>query len=181
MIWLSNSTISRLRDQLRARGQRPSVVVGDPTKISVEAAELMGVAAEYGPICEAMYLMMSADGKISNEERSVLKGALRSISNESLASTYIEAMVDAAAKNVALSGREKRLADVAAQLQDDPQRGEVAFVLAAAVAFADGAIADEENETLSDLAEKLGIDDARVEALLDAVETDVAKRPASTS
>jgi tellurite resistance protein len=82
---------------------------------------------------------------------------------------------------VALSGREKRLAEVAAQLQDDPQRGEVAFVLAAAVAFADGAIADEENETLSDLAEKLGIDDARVEALLDAVETDVAKRPAPTS
>jgi uncharacterized protein YpuA (DUF1002 family) len=52
----------------------------------------------------------------------------------------------------------------------------VAFVLAAAVAFADGAIADEENETLSELADKLGIDENRVEALLDAVETDVAQR-----
>jgi tellurite resistance protein len=86
-------------------------------------------------------------------------------------------MVDVAAKNVALAGREKRLAEVAIQLQDDPERGEVAFVLAAAVAFADGAIADEENETLSALAEKLGIDDQRAEALLDAVETDVAQRP----
>jgi len=181
MIWLSSSTIARLRDQLRARGERPSLVLSDAANLSPDAADLLAATMEYGPLCEAMYLMMSADGKISSEERSVLKGALRSISNESLASTYIEAMVDAAAKNVALSGREKRLADVAAQLQDDPQRGEVAFVLAAAVAFADGAIADEENETLSDLAEKLGIDDARVEALLDAVETDVATRPASTS
>ncbi len=181
MIWLSSSTIARLRDQLRARGERPSLVLPEAASMPLDAAELLAATMEYGPLCEAMYLMMSADGKISNDERSVLKGALRSLSNESLASTYIEAMVDAAAKSVALSGRERRLAEVAAQLHDDPQRGEVAFVLAAAVAFADGAIADEENETLSDLAEKLGIDEARVEALLDEVETDVAKGPPVTS
>lgn len=180
MIWLSSSTIARLRDQLRARGERQSLALTDAA-MTPDAAELFAATMEYGPLCEAMYLMMSADGKISNEERSVLKGALRSLSNESLASIYIEAMVDAAAKSVALSGREKRLAEVAAQLQDDPQRAEVAFVLAAAVAFADGAIADEENEMLSDLAEKLGIGAARAEALLDAVETDVAKGAPVTS
>jgi tellurite resistance protein len=177
MIWLSSSTIARLRDQLRARGDRPSLVSADAATMAPDAADHLAATVEYGPLCEAMYLMMSADGKISDEERSVLKGALRTLSNESLASTHIEAMVDVAAKNVALAGREKRLAEVAIQLQDDPERGEVAFVLAAAVAFADGAIADEENETLSALAEKLGIDDQRAEALLDAVETDVAQRP----
>jgi tellurite resistance protein len=176
MLWLSSSTIARLRDQLRARGERPSLVVNDPSSLSVDAAELLAATAEYGPLCEAMYLMMSADGKISSEERSVLKGALLSLSNESLASTYIEAMVDAAAKNAALAGRERRLNEVAADLHSDPERAEVAFVLAAAVAFADGAIADEENETLSELAAKLGIDDDRAEALLDAVETDGAQR-----
>jgi tellurite resistance protein len=176
MLWLSSSTIARLRDQLRARGERPSLVVSDPSSLSVDAAELLAATAEYGPLCEAMYLMMSADGKISSEERSVLKGALLSLSNESLTSTYIEAMVDAAAKNAALAGRERRLNEVAADLHSDPERAEVAFVLAAAVAFADGAIADEENETLSDLAAKLGIDDRRAEALLDAVETEGAQR-----
>jgi tellurite resistance protein len=175
MIWLSSSTIARLRDQLRARGERQSLVLADATNLTPDAAELLAASMEYGPLCEAMYLMMSADGKISDEERAVLKGALRSLSNESLASTYIEAMLDAAAKNVALAGREKRLGDVAAELRSDPERAEVAFVLAAAVAFADGAIADEENETLSELADKLGIDEARAEALLDAIETDVAQ------
>src|SRR5580658_3194540 len=106
MLWLSSSTIARLRDQLRARGERPSLVVSDPSSLSVDAAELLAATAEYGPLCEAMYLMMSADGKISSEERSVLKGALLSLSNESLASSYIDAMVDAAAKNTALAGRE---------------------------------------------------------------------------
>ncbi len=47
-------------------------------------------------------------------------------------------------------------------------------MLAAAIAFADNAIADGENETLSSLAEGLGIDESRAEALLDSVERDLA-------
>jgi tellurite resistance protein len=175
MIWLSSSTIARLRDQLRARGERPSLVLPDAANLTPDAAELLAATLEYGPLCEVMYLMMSADGKVSEDERAVLKGAIRSLSSDSIGSTYVEAMLDAAAKSVAVSGRDDRLSEVAEQLRDDPDRAEVAFVLAAAVAFADGAIADEENETLSDLAEKLGIDDDRVEALLDAIESDVAK------
>jgi tellurite resistance protein len=192
MIWLSSSTIARLRDQLRARGERPSMVagapgapgagpVGDRANMTLDAAELMAATAEYGPLCEVMYLMMSADGKIGDEERSVLKGALKSLSNDSLASTTIDAMVDAAAQSVARSGREERMSEVAAQLREDVDRSEVAFVLAAAVAFADGAIADEENETLSDLADKLAIDEKRVEALLDTIEADVARHRSMSS
>jgi tellurite resistance protein len=64
--------------------------------------------------------------------------------------------------------------DVIAQLKDDPARAEVAFVLAAAIAFADNAIADAENDTLNELAEGLGIDDARATELLDGVEADLA-------
>jgi uncharacterized protein YpuA (DUF1002 family) len=47
-------------------------------------------------------------------------------------------------------------------------------VLAAAIAFADNAIADEENETLNQLAEGLGIDEGRANQLLDDVEADLA-------
>lgn len=177
MIWLSSSTIARLRDQLRERGQRPSIALGDAAKLSPEAAELMTVTVEYGPICEAMYLMMSADGKITNDEREVLKGALRNLSGDTVRSVHIEAMLDQAAKHVAEHGREARLKDVIAHLHEDPARAEVAFVLAAAVAFADNAIADEENETLNAFAEGLNIDESRANELLDSVEADLADRP----
>jgi uncharacterized tellurite resistance protein B-like protein len=176
MIWLSSSMIGRLRDRLRARGQRPTVTLRDASKLAPDAAELLAASVEYGPLCEAMYLMMSADGKITHDEREVLKWALRTLSEDTVLSVHIEAMLDAAAKNVAEHGREGRLREVSSQLQDDPARSEVAFILAAAVAFADNAIADEENETLSRLAEGLGIDEARADELLDSVEADLAPR-----
>jgi DnaJ-domain-containing protein 1 len=178
MIWLSNSTLARLRDQLRRGGSRPSsVALGDVTKLTPDAAEVLAVTAEYGPLCEAMYLMMSADGHITEDERQVLRGALRSLSEDSIRSSHIEAMLDAAAKKVGAEGREDRLREVIADLSDDAGRREVAFVLAAAIAFADNAIADEENETLSAFAEGLGIDELRAEELLDSVEADLAERP----
>ncbi len=176
MIWLSTSTIARLRDQLRTRGQRPSVALSDGVSLEPEAAELAVVTAEYGPICEAMYLMMSADGTISPQERDVLKGALRNLSGDTVRSVHIEAMLDRSARAAAEQGREARLRDVVEHLHEDPARAEVAFVLAAAVAFADSAIADEENETLNLLCEGLGIDESRADELLDSVEADLAER-----
>jgi tellurite resistance protein len=178
MIWLSNSTISRLRDKLRAHGVRPSIAASpDAAKLSPEAAELMNVLAEYGPFCEAMYLMMSADGKITSDEREVLKGALRKLSADAIRSVHIEALLDQAAKQVSEHGRDARLREVISVLHEDPARAEVAFVLAAAIAFADNAIADEENETLTAFAEGLGIDEGRANELLDSVEADLADRP----
>ena len=152
------------------------MVVGDVSSLEPEAAELAVVSAEYGPICEAMYLMMSADGTISGEERDVLKGALRNLSGDTVRSVHIEAMLDRAAKETAEHGRDARLRDVIGHLHEDGARAEVAFVLAAAIAFADSAIADEENETLNMLAEGLGISEERADALLDSVESDLAER-----
>jgi uncharacterized tellurite resistance protein B-like protein len=173
MIWLSNSTVARLRDQLRQKGQRPSLAIDS---VDPEVVELATIVAHYGAISEAMYLMMSADGKITAEERDVLKGALRNLTEDSIRSTHIDAMLDAAAKAVAEQGRDARLKEVIEQLAGDPARSEVAFVLAAAIAFADSAIADEENDTLDMFAEGLGIDEARANELLDSVEADLAQR-----
>lgn len=178
MIWLSNSTIARLRDQLQTRGQRPSLIAPDPS-LAKEEAELVTVSAEYGPICEAMYLMMSADGKISSDERDVLKGALRNLSGDAVRSAHIDAMLESAIKSADEQGREARLNEVVAALHEDRARAEVAFVLASAVAFADNAIADEENETLNSFAEGLGIDEARANQLLDEVEADLAGQKAT--
>jgi tellurite resistance protein len=174
MIWLSNSTLVRLRDQLRSRGQRPSIAPSTP--VTPDMLEMMNAVAEYGPLCEAMYLMMSADGRISNDEREVLKGALRNLSGDTLRSAHIESLLDSSAKTVAEKGREAVMKDVIEKLHDDGARAEVAFVLAAAIAFADNAIADEENETLNALAEGLGIDETKANALLDAVDEDLKKQ-----
>jgi tellurite resistance protein len=173
MIWLSNSTLQRLRDQLRERGQRPSIVAS-PAGVSPDAVEGLAFVAEYGALTEAMYLMMSADGQVTNDEREVLRGALRALSTEAIRSAHIESLVDSSAKRVAEFGREARMEAVVSQLRDDPARAEVAFVLAAAIAFADNAIADQENDTLNELAEGLGIDESRATALLDSVEADLA-------
>lgn len=176
MIWLSNSTLARLRDQLQARGRRPSVVP-QPGK-SEEAVELDQVVAEYGPLCDAMYLMMSADGTVSTEERDLLRGALRNLSTDSIRSAHMEAMLERAEKRIGSDGRDTTMKSVVNALNNDPARAEVAFVLAAAMAFADSAIADEENETLNTFADSLGIDEARANELLDAVEADLRNQAA---
>jgi len=174
MIWLSNSTVVRLRDQLRTRGQRPSVVL--PPNCTPDEAQTMQMMAEYGPLCEAMYLMMSSDGTISNDEREVLKGALRNLSDDQLRTAHIETMLDTAAKKATSEGRDSRMKDVIESLHEDTARAEVAFVLAAAIAFADNAIADQENDTLNAFAEGLGIDEERANQLLDSVENDLAQQ-----
>jgi uncharacterized tellurite resistance protein B-like protein len=178
MIWLSNSTLQKLRDQLKKRGQRPSVVLSGALSVapvSLDATDVMLAFAEYGPLCEAMYLMMSADGHVTDDEREVVRGALRNLSDDRLRGTQIDALLDSAAKNVAEHGREERMKEVIFTLHEDRARAEVAFVLAAAIAFADNAIADEENETLNVLAEGLGIDEATATRLLDDVEEELAK------
>src|ERR1700677_1425333 len=111
MIWLSTSTIARLRDQLRTRGQRPSVALGDG-KQTPEEAELATMAAEYGPISEAMYLMMSADGQGPDDEREVLKGALRNLSGDTIRGVHIEALLARASKAVEDEGRDARMQHV---------------------------------------------------------------------
>ena len=173
MIWLTNSTVARLRDQLQARGQRPSLVAPE-ANLDAAAVEMLNIVAEYGPLCEAMYLMMSADGSVGTEEREVLKGALRNLSGDAIRGVQIDSMLEDAVKRVEAEGRDARMKEVVASLHGDKARGEVAFVLAAAIAFADNAIADEENDTLNALAEGLGIDEARANELLDDVEKDLS-------
>jgi tellurite resistance protein len=172
MFWLSTSTVVRLRDQLRAAGQKGMVAVVGTANPSAD--DVATVEAEYGPLCEAMYLMMSADGEIAQQELEVLGGALRNLSGNVLDGDMIERLLDRAKASAQAHGRDSRLRQVIADLSSDKARAEVAFVLAAAIAFADDTIADEENDTLDTIAEGLGIDETRADELLDAVEKDMS-------
>ena len=167
MLKLHPETIVAMRDRLQERGARPSLMLGPSAPR--EVMEALQIVEEYGALCEAMYLMMSADGRVLGSEREVVRGALREL-DERVRSAHVESMLDEAAKRLAADGPARRVAEVARALSDDPVRAEIAFVLAAAVAFADGEIADEENAMLNDLAFALGIDEAQANELLDGLD-----------
>lgn len=162
MIKLKPETITALRDRLRDRGAPASVARPD---INIADAESTLLLEEYGPLCEVMFLMMGADGSVEQSERDVIRGALREL-DDRIRTAHFGAMLRSAESALAEHGQIARVQAIAGALRDDPVRGEVAFVLAAAVAFADDRIAPDENAFLNDLADALGIDDARSEDLM---------------
>ena len=170
---LSKATLEHLRDQLRKRGQRPSIVQGPRT--SADLIEAMQIVEEYGAICEAMYLMMAADDRVVNAEREVLRGALDVLSSGTVRTMHMEAMLDAAARRVAKEGRDVRLKKVLEQLRDDTARAEAVVVLAAAIAAADARIVPEESAILDAMFKGLGIDLKRANQLLESIDGEVSE------
>jgi uncharacterized membrane protein YebE (DUF533 family) len=133
--------------------------------ISLDDPETMSMTLTYGPLTEVMYLMMRADGEVDQAERDVIRGALREL-DDRIHTPHVDRMIEDAAAAFERDGGPTRIRTVATAMVEDPVQGEVAFVLASAVAFADSRIAPEENTLLNDLAEALDIDDARSEELM---------------
>lgn len=119
---------------------------------------------------ETMFLMLSADGDVSGRERVTMRGAVRELTAGALPSTEIDRLSDMAKQRLEVEGRGARLDAVTAALKRNKSAAEAAFVLAAAMAFADDKIEDEENELLNELADRLDIDEARANELLDQLE-----------
>jgi uncharacterized tellurite resistance protein B-like protein len=124
--------------------------------------EAIGALETFGPLCEAMYLMMAADGKVLNVEREVARGALEIVAEGRVRTAHMEAMFDAAAKACAAQGTEKRLAAVIESLHGDEVMAELAAVLCAAVAVADREVKEPERELFRKMAQGLGIGEARL-------------------
>jgi tellurite resistance protein len=156
--------IQQLRDRLRTRGQRSSLVSYPATPLVAEAVE---VVEEYGAMCEAMYLMMAADRRVLNVERQVMRGALEILSQDRVRTVHMEAMIDAAARRHAEQGEEARLRRVIESLRSDPVRAELTVVLAAVVAAADECVTPEEERLLEKLAVGLGLGESRTRELID--------------
>lgn len=170
---LLDADLEVLRDQLRARGQRPSIVMAGP-RTSHELIEAMQLVEQWGAFCEAMYLMMAADRRVLNVEREVLRGALAVLSGDTVRTRHMEAMLDAAMRKIAKEGEEKRLVHVIEALREDPARAETAVVVAAAIAAADKRVVPAESAMLSRLFEGLGIAPARAAAILAGLKTELA-------
>jgi len=160
MLRLGPDKIRALSERLRDRGS-PNSVAFSPGGEDPETAMLL---LEYGPLCEVMFLAMSADGAISQAERDVLRGALREL-DDRIRTTHFGAMLRKSEESLVAEGNAARLRAVAKQLNEDPVRAEVGYILASAVAYADKDMSMAENDFLNDLADALAIDDARSEEL----------------
>lgn len=176
MIKIRKNTITRLRDRLKETGSRPSLVIasgdGVLAKAGVLPPEEQAAVASVEPVLEMMFLMMAADGKLSDEERVVVRGAVRELTEGFVRSATLNALIEGLETVLARDGQEARLNSVVEMLQEDVPGAESAFVLAAAVAYADEQIDDRENELLNTFAEKAGISGERANELLDELEQD---------
>jgi tellurite resistance protein len=174
-IRLTTSRLEHLRDKLRARGQRPSVLSIAGT--SQEVLESAAIAEEWGAFCEAMYLMMAADRRVLNVEREVLRGALSVLSGDRVRTRHMESMIDLAARNIAREGAEKRTQKVIETLREDPARAESVVICAAAIAAADERVDPEEAALLDRLVKGLNVSQERADEILKELERDLGERP----
>ena len=175
MITLTRDKLEPLREALRVRGQRPSMLAEVPST-SHELIEALRLVEEWGAFVEAMYLMMVADQRVMNVEREVLRGALAVLSNDVVRTRHMEAMLDAATRRVAADGTEARLEIVLESLRTDKARAETAAVVAAAIAAADHRFAPEEHAILSRIFSGLGIADARAAEILTDLEAELGTK-----
>ncbi|HEY4121167.1 MAG TPA: TerB family tellurite resistance protein [Byssovorax sp.] len=175
-IQIETPAIRMLRDRLLETGGAPSTVaVTDESVAHADTEEALGGDAEaialLGATIEAMVIMLAADGNASQAEKDLLRGAVRELTAGGVRSVEIDKLFEAALARVKDQGADLRLAEAAGVLKKETIASEAAFVLAAAMAFADQEIADAENETLNRFAELLGLEDERANQLLDELET----------
>jgi tellurite resistance protein len=175
-IAIKTRTIERLRDDLRESGRRPSVVLSSAyetlTRAGLLSPEEQAALTRIEPLAEVMFLMMAADGTLAEDEREVLRGAVRGLSDDGIRTGPVNVMLERFEAELTRHGAEARLDELARDLHGDAASAEGAFILAAAVAFADGDVTDAEDALINDLAETFGIDEQRANQLLDRLDED---------
>jgi tellurite resistance protein len=168
VVELSRTRLEPLRDALRARGQRPSIILAGAA--NAELYDAMQLVDEWGPFVEAMYIIMASDRRVMNVEREVLRGALAVLSDEKVRTRHMEAMLDSATRNIGAMGVERRFTEVIEKLRQNPARAESAAVVGAAIAAADDRFPPEESEMLQRMMRELHIEPRRAQELLAELE-----------
>src|SRR5437773_4848245 len=135
---IETATIRRLRDALMKSGERDSGVYSPAFETLARAGVLTDdervAVNRVSPMAETMFLMMTADGKITASETTAILGAIRGLTDGLLQDGTIKVMLEGFGRRAAAEGRDARLRAVAESLADRPAEAENAFALAAAVA-----------------------------------------------
>jgi tellurite resistance protein len=175
---MSKKRIHRLRDKLLERG-RPTLYPGaGDTRESGQAPpmsgesrpaaspELNALAERVKPFAEVMYLVLAADKAISDRERALLRGGLRSLTDGALSTAAMADMMDEFERSRERDGVDMRLDFVASALYADRADARLALGLATAAADADRGIGTEERALIDALGERLGISRVEVQEML---------------
>lgn len=148
----------RIRELIADKG-RLSLAPEDPRFEGVcPTPEMAAVLNRVAPIAEALFLVMSADGVCSFDERVALRGALRTITDDELSRPAIAALLDRFDSSLGSQGLTESVSRVAAQLAGDRADSRATVELAAALILADGEVTDGERNLLQQLAEETGQD-----------------------
>jgi uncharacterized tellurite resistance protein B-like protein len=173
---IHTATITRLRDALLQSGRRPSLILSPAyetlARSGLLSPEEAAAVERIDPIAETMYLMMTADGSVSEVEMDALRGAIRGLANNMIRSGTMNVMLQSFEAKLKEHGRDVRLQEIAEALSETPHEAEGAFTLAAAIALADDSVHEEENVFINQLAEWFGISTTRTEQILDELDQD---------
>lgn len=173
---IETATIRRLRDALLESGRRASTVMSPAYETLARAGMLSDdertALSRVDSMAETLFLMMAADGKVTESERDALRGAIRGLAGDVLHAGTINVMLEHYERALSSEGREARLRSLGAMLANIPAAAEGAFALAAAVALADGEVADEERALVDQIREWFGITVDRASVILHQVDDD---------
>jgi tellurite resistance protein len=165
---VTSKRIERLRDKLLARGQ---ATLHPPAPRAQKASpELSAMAERVLPFAEIMYLVLSADAAITERERDVLRGALRSLTEGALSSAAMDEMLREFAQNLAREGLDLRLDYLASAMYADRSDARLALGLATAAADADRGVGPEERAVIEGLGERLGMSVLEMRELFEGAE-----------
>jgi thioredoxin-like negative regulator of GroEL len=156
----------RLRELITDKG-RLTLVPEDPRFDGVcPTPEMAAVLNRVAPIAEALFLMMSADGLCSFDERIALRGALRTITDDELSKPAIAALLERFDSALESEGARDSLSRVAAQIAGDRADSRATLELAAALIVAGGEVTAAERSLFEQLAEETGQDPDAALALI---------------
>lgn len=175
---IETATIRRLRDALLESGRRASTIMSPAYETLARAGllteEEKTALDRVDPMAETLFLMIAADGKVTESERDALRGAIRGLAGDALHEGTIRVMLEQYERSLQKEGREARLRSLGTILSGIPAAAEGAFALAAAVALADDEVADEERALVDQIREWFGITSERASIILHQLDHDKA-------
>jgi uncharacterized tellurite resistance protein B-like protein len=158
---LDPARIERLREQLLERGARSL----SPRAFSGRSPQVAAAYERVRPFAEAMFMVMSADGAITEHERGVLRGAVRILTEDQLGGEATDRMLAEFEASWASQGRAEGLDRLASELWAEPEDRQLAVALVATMAAADARLDPAESGSIIELAERLGLKKQAEEAL----------------
>lgn len=127
---------------------------------------------------EAAFLVAAADGQLTDVEAGRLADGIAELSGADVSDEELDRLIDYYTAVLERDGYDARLAAVGQSVAGSGENARAAFVFASGLAYCDGEVTREEEDTFYDLAAALQLSDADAEELLDQIEDAVNNPPA---